>query len=398
MSIDINNYLSDNAKNMRRSAIRDLLSVANKPEIISFGGGFPNQDTFPVEDLKQIVNDLLTEEPHKVLQYGSTEGSVLLRQQLAKKYQADGLDVTEKNIVITTASQQAIDLIARILINPGDTILCGLPSYLGALQAFYSYQANPVGIPKDEHAEVVVKTLCALGKKPKFIYAIPDYQNPTGVTMTMEQRMEIVEVAKKYDLIILEDSPYKEIRFDGESLPTIYSMCPERVILLGTLSKTFAPGLRLGWVLASEQVIEKIIVAKQSADLCTPILNQELAGRYIASGKFDENLKKTIALYRGKRDLMLECLDKYMPEGVTWTKPDGGLFMLVTLPEGYDTRDLFDLAIKENVAFIIGEVFFCDGGGQNTLRLNFSYVSDEKMIEGVKRLARATKKLMGIEE
>lgn len=398
MSIDINNYLSDNAKNMRRSAIRDLLSVANKPEIISFGGGFPNQDTFPVEDLKQIMNDLLTEEPHKVLQYGSTEGSVLLRQQLAKKYQADGLDVTEKNIVITTASQQAIDLIARILINPGDTILCGLPSYLGALQAFYSYQANPVGIPKDEHAEVVVKTLCALGKKPKFIYAIPDYQNPTGVTMTMEQRLEIVEVAKKYDLIILEDSPYKEIRFDGESLPTIYSMCPERVILLGTLSKTFAPGLRLGWVLASEQVIEKIIVAKQSADLCTPILNQELAGRYIASGKFDENLKKTIALYRGKRDLMLECLDKYMPEGVTWTKPDGGLFMLVTLPEGYDTRDLFELAIKENVAFIIGEVFFCDGGGQNTLRLNFSYVSDEKMVEGVKRLARATKKLMGIEE
>ena len=397
MSIDINNYLSDNAKNMRRSAIRDLLSVANKPEIISFGGGFPNQDTFPVEDLKKIMMDLLTEEPHKVLQYGSTEGSVLLRQQLAKKYQADGLDVTEKNIVITTASQQAIDLIARILINPGDTILCGLPSYLGALQAFYSYQANPVGIPKDEHAEVVVKTLCSLGKKPKFIYAIPDYQNPTGVTMTMEQRQEIVEVAKKYDLIILEDSPYKEIRFDGESLPTIYSMCPERVILLGTLSKTFAPGLRLGWVLASEQVIEKIIVAKQSADLCTPILNQELAGRYIASGKFDENLKKTIALYRGKRDLMMECLEKYMPEGVTWTRPDGGLFMLVTLPEGLNSRDLFDLAIQENVAFIIGEVFFCDGGGQNTLRLNFSYVSDEKMVEGVKRLARATRKLMGLE-
>ena len=397
MSIDINNYLSDNAKNMRRSAIRDLLSVANKPEIISFGGGFPNQDTFPVEDLKEIMMDLLTEEPHKVLQYGSTEGSVLLRQQLAKKYQADGLDVTEKNIVITTASQQAIDLVSRILINPGDTILCGLPSYLGALQTFYSYQANPVGIPKDEHAEVVVKTLCALGKKPKFIYAIPDYQNPTGVTMTMEQRQEIVEVAKKYDLIILEDSPYKEIRFDGESLPTIYSMCPERVILLGTLSKTFAPGLRLGWVLASEQVIEKIIVAKQSADLCTPILNQELAGRYIASGKFDENLKKTIALYRGKRDLMMECLEKYMPEGVTWTRPDGGLFMLVTLPEGLNSRDLFDLAIQENVAFIIGEVFFCDGGGQNTLRLNFSYVSEEKMVEGVKRLARATRKLMGLE-
>lgn len=394
MSLDINNYLSVNAKNMRRSAIRDLLSVANKPEIISFGGGFPNADTFPVEDLKEIVNQLLAEEPHKVLQYGSTEGSVLLRKELAKRYQRDGMNVNENNILITTASQQAIDLVSRIFLDPGDTILCGLPSYLGALQAFYSYQANPVGIHKDEQAEVVVKTLCHLGKKPKFIYAIPDYQNPTGVTMSMEQRLELIEVARKYDLIILEDSPYKEIRFDGEVYPTLFSMDPERVILLGTLSKTFAPGLRLGWVLADEQIIERLIVAKQSSDLCTPILNQEIAGRYLASGKFEENLKNTIELYRTKRDLMLKCLDEYMPEGVTWTKPNGGLFMLVTLPEGLNSRDLFDIAIKENVAFIVGDVFFCDGGGQNTMRLNFSYVTDEMMVEGVKRLATAVKKLM----
>lgn len=380
---------------MRRSAIRDLLNLANRPEIISFGGGFPNADTFPVEDLKEIVNDLLTNEPHRVLQYGATEGSLLLRKELAKRYQKEGIDVNENNILITTASQQAIDLVSRILIDPGDTILCGLPSYLGALQAFYSYQAHPVGIHKDEQAEVVVKTLESLGKKPKFIYAIPDYQNPTGVTMSMEQRRELIEVARRYDLIILEDSPYKEIRFDGEVYPTLFSMDPERVILLGTLSKTFAPGLRLGWVLADEQIIDRLIVAKQSSDLCTPILNQEIAGKYLASGKFEKNLQNTIELYRHKRDLMLKSLEEYMPEGVTWTKPNGGLFMLVTLPEGMNSRELFDIAIKENVAFIVGDVFFCDGGGQNTMRLNFSYVTDEMMVEGVQRLARAVRKLIG---
>lgn len=394
MSLDINNFLSNNAKSMRRSAIRDLLSVANKPEIISFGGGFPNTLSFPVEEIKKITNDLLTEQPEKVLQYGSTEGSVSLRTELARRYQEEGLDVTIKNILITTASQQALDLLSRIFINPGDTVLCGLPSYLGALQAFYSYQGNPVGIQRDEEAEAVVKALTAAGKKPKFIYAIPDFQNPTGVTMNLEKRKEIIEVARKYDLLIIEDSPYKDIRFEGESYPTLYSMDPERVILLGTFSKIFVPGFRLGWILASEQVIEKTIVAKQSADLCTPILNQEIAARYLASGKFEANLDNIISMYRGKRDLMIKCLKKYMPEGVTWTHPEGGLFIFISLPEGMDSKELFKIAIKENVAFVIGEVFFCDGAGQNTMRLNFSYVTDPQMEEGVKRLATAIKKMM----
>lgn len=394
MSFDINAFLSNNAKSMRRSAIRDLLSVANKPEIISFGGGFPNTVSFPVEDIRKITNDLLTEQPEKVLQYGSTEGSVLLRTELAKRYQKQGLDVTIKNILITTASQQALDLLSRIFINPGDTVLCGLPSYLGALQAFYSYQGNPVGIQRDEEAEAVVKALTAAGKKPKFIYAIPDFQNPTGVTMNMEKRREIIDVARKYDLIIIEDSPYKDIRFEGESFPTLYSMDPERVILLGTFSKIFVPGFRLGWILANEQVIDRVIVAKQSADLCTPILNQEIAGRYLASGKFEPNLQKVIDLYRGKRDLMIKCLEKYMPEGVTWTHPEGGLFIFISLPEGMDSKELFKIAIQENVAFVIGEVFFCDGGGQNTMRLNFSYVSDPQMDEGIKRLGNAIRKMM----
>ncbi len=394
MSLNLNDFLSDNAKNMRRSAIRDLLNVANKPEIISFGGGFPNTLTFPVEDLKKIMMELMDEMPNKVLQYGSTEGSVALRTQIAKRYQKDGVNVGINNILITTASQQAIDLVSKIFINPGDTVLCGLPSYLGALQAFWSYQANPIGIKSDEEAEAVVSALIATGKKPKFIYAIPDFQNPSGVTMSFEKRQEIIDVARKYDLIILEDSPYKDIRFEGTSYPTMYSIAPERVILLGTFSKTFVPGFRLGWVLADEHIIERLIVAKQSSDLCTPIFCQEVAARYMEKGLFEENLQKTIKLYRHKRDLMHECLTKYMPKGVTWTRPEGGLFLFVTLPKDMDARELFDIAIKENVAFVIGEVFFCDGKGQNTLRLNFSYVSDDQMDEGVKRLGNAIKKLM----
>lgn len=395
MAINITDFLSDNAKNMRRSAIRDLLNVANKPEIISFGGGFPNPLTFPVEDLKTIMAELMNEMPAKVLQYGSTEGSVALRKQIAKRYrEKEGIDVSIENILITTASQQALDLLSKIFITPGDTVLCGLPSYLGALQAFWSYQADIIGIKHDEEAEAVVSALHALGKKPKFIYAIPDFQNPSGVTMTLEQRKEIIAVAQKYDILVLEDSPYKDIRFNGESMPTMYSLDPERVILLGTFSKTFVPGFRLGWVLANKQVIDKLVVAKQSSDLCTPIFNQEVAAKYMEKGLFEANLQKTIALYRKKRDLMDKSLGEFMPEGVTWTRPDGGLFLFVTLPEGLSSRELFDIAIKENVAFVIGEVFFCDGKGQNTLRLNFSYVSDEEMVEGVKRLGKSVRKLM----
>ncbi len=394
MALNITEYLSDNAKNMRRSAIRDLLNVANRPEIISFAGGFPNAATFPVDTLKELMNELLETKPTQVLQYSSTEGSVNLRKQIAKKYAAEGVNVPIENILITTASQQALDLISRIFLNPGDTVLCGLPTYLGALQAFYSYHGTPVGIRDDQEADIVIGALCAVGKKPKFIYAIPDFQNPTGITMSVARRQEIIDVARKYDLIIIEDSPYKELRFEGESQPTMYSMAPERTVLLGTFSKTFVPGFRLGWIIAPTEIIDRLIVAKQSADLCTPILNQELAALYMERGHYDVNLQKTIDLYRGKRDLMDKCLKENMPAGVTWTKPEGGLFLLISLPEGMSARELFDIAIQENVAFVTGDVFYCDGKGQNTLRLNFSYASDENMIEGVKRLGNAIKRMM----
>ena len=390
MGVEIVEILSKNAKNMRRSAIRDLLSVANSPEIISFAGGFPNPHTFPVEDLKEIMMEVLEKDSVSALQYGTTEGDNRLRKLLAERYRNMGLDITYENILITTSSQQAIDLTSKILLDPNDTLLCGLPSYLGALQAFWSYQGVPVGVANEEDTEDIIKKLISEGRKPKFIYAIPDFQNPSGETMDLKRRVALLNLASKYDILIIEDSPYREIRFEGEDQPLIHSLDKEgRVILLGTFSKTFVPGFRLGWVIAPIDFIEKLVVAKQSTDLCTPTFNQAVAARYLEKGLFDKNLKKTIALYKEKKDHMINCFNKYMPKGVTWTNPEGGLFLFVKLPEGYDTKELFYTALKENVAFVIGEAFHCDGSGQNTMRINFSFMDNDRIEEGVIRLSKA---------
>ncbi|HPS25208.1 MAG TPA: PLP-dependent aminotransferase family protein [Bacteroidales bacterium] len=380
---------------MRRSAIRDLLKMATRPEIISFGGGFPDITAFPVDELKEVVREVLDENAIQALQYGETLGLKQLREILAERYREQGMDVTYENFIITTSSQQAIDMITALFINPGDTIVCGLPSYLGALQAFYAHQANPVGVPRDEELRSVVGALAAAGKKPKFIYAIPDFQNPSGVTMDIAQRMNVIEVAKKFNLLIVEDSPYREIRFDGEPMPMIYSLDKEgRTMLLGTFSKTFVPGFRLGWIMAPKPIIDRLEIVKQSVDLCAPVFNQFIAAKFIKKGYFDKNIERIKVNYCAKRNSMIAAFEKYMPEGVTWTNPDGGLFLFVTLPQGYDATDLFKLAVKEDVAFVIGEAFHCDGSGKNTLRINFSYMNEERAQEGVRRLANAIRKLM----
>lgn len=392
--MDITPLLSKNALSMRRSQIRDLLSVATRPEIISFAGGFPSPESFPVEDLKRIMQEVLDKEGAAALQYGSTDGVKALREEISRLYKRDeNLDVPVENIMITTASQQALDLICRIFIDPGDVIVCGLPTYLAALQSVWSYRGQPYGLRHNNGLAEACNVLCATGKKPKFIYSIPDFQNPSGETMTLEERKYVVDVARKYDLLIVEDTPYKNIRFEGETLPSMYSMAPERVIMVGTFSKTFVPGFRLGWIVAQHDVIERIIVAKQSSDLCTPVFNQMVAAHYLASGAYDVNLKKTCALYKRKKNVMVSSFEEFMPKGVTWTNPDGGLFLFLRLPEQFDTRELFDLAIKENVAFVIGEAFHSDGSGKNTMRLNFSFASDEKIREGVRRLAAAIRRL-----
>ncbi len=395
---DLNEILSTNARGMKKSEIRELLKLTQDPEVISFAGGLPSPESFPVQELYDILCDIMKNEAQVALQYGATEGDTLLRTLLVERYKKMGLNISLKNVIITTASQQALDLIGKIFIDRGDKIIVGLPSYLGALGAFNSYGADMVGIPLDEHGmsvtklEEVLKDLQSENKKPKFIYIIPDFQNPSGITMPKKRRLEIIELAKKYDVLIIEDSPYRELRFEGEPVETMYHLDnSEQVVMLGTFSKIFAPGFRIGWVVGNEHILDKIVVAKQSTDLCTPPYTQRIAARYIEQGLLDSNIKKIIDLYREKRDAMLEAFEQYMPEGVTWTKPEGGLFLFLTVPEHIDTGELFLDAIKEKVAFVTGSSFYCNGKGKNTMRINFSYSAKDMNIEGVKRLAKVIK-------
>ena len=405
MITDLEQIYSISIKSMKKSAIRELLKLTQRPDIISFAGGLPAPETFPIEQLKSITAEILDTNGAAALQYGATEGVTELRQVLVDRYKKQGLNIELKNLVITTSSQQGLDLLAKIFINRGDKAIVGLPSYLGGLGAFNSYGADLIGITLDDHgmrADLLEQKLAELksqGTKPKFIYIIPDFQNPAGITMPESRRHEIIAIAKKYDILIVEDSPYREIRFNGHAQPTIFELDNSgQVILLGTFSKTFVPGFRIGWVIADERIVDKFVTAKQSTDLCTPILNQMIASKYIQKGYFDENLNKTIVMYKEKRNVMLKAFHDFMPEGVTWTEPEGGLFLFLKLPEHMDAEKLFNKALENNVAFVLGSVFHCDGSGKNTMRLNFSYMSIEKTIEGVKRLAKAIKEEMEIEQ
>jgi len=401
MISDLNEIFSDSAKGMKRSAIREILKLTQRPEIISFAGGLPSPESFPIEQLKEISVEVLENDGVKALQYGTTEGDNRLREILVERYQKEGLNLNCNNLIITTSSQQGLDLIPKIFINPGDKIICGLPSYLGGISAFSTYGAELIGILLDEKGmrddllEKELAKLKAKGEKPKFIYIIPDFQNPAGITMPESRRLRIIEIARKYDVLIVEDSPYRELRFDGQPQKTIYQLeGTGQVILLGTMSKIFVPGFRLGWVVANDHIIDKLVTAKQSTDLCTSAFLQKITAKYFEKGYFDKNLQFIISSYREKRDAMLAAFRKYMPEGVKWTEPEGGLFLFMTLPEYMDAEELFSIAIQENVAFVLGHVFHCDGSGKNTLRMNFSYMSKEMNEEGVKRLANAIKKLI----
>lgn len=393
---NLDNYFSDMSKRAKKSAIRELLKLTKEPGIISFAGGLPAPETFPVEELREVTEEVLKNEAAFSLQYGTTEGDDLLREQLVKRYREMGLDITKENLVITTASQQSLDFLGRVFINKGDKVIVEFPSYLGALQAFNAFGANPIGIPSDEHGmdpkllEAKLAELKANGEQVKFMYIIPDFQNPSGVTMPEFRRKEIIEIAHKYHVLIVEDSPYRELRFEGEAQPTIYQLDKEgTTITLGTFSKIFVPGFRIGWVIADPKIIDKFVTTKQSVDLCTPPFVQRIAARYMEKGLFSTKLGDIIKLYKHKKDLMMDCFEKYLPEGVKWTNPEGGLFLFVYLPEHMDAEKLFKIAIANKVAFVLGTVFYCDGSGKNTLRINFSYCSDEQIVEGVKRLGQA---------
>lgn len=401
MSEKFEMFFSHSSQNMKRSAIREILKLTQKPEMISFAGGLPSPDSFPIEDVKKIAIEVLDEEGAAALQYGTTEGDNKLRALLADRHNRQGLSITTENIVITTGSQQALDFMGKIFINPGDYVICGLPSYLGGLNAFSVYGAQLRGIPLDDNGmrpDELEKALIELKEQQetvKFIYIIPDFQNPAGVTVPHERRLEIIRIAERHNVLIVEDSPYREIRFNGTPQPLMYGLDKSGIVItLHTFSKTFAPGFRVAWVLAHPDIIDKIVIAKQAADLCSPVFLQKIAARYIEKGLLDKNLVNIINLYRERRDFMIKCLREFMPEGVSWTEPEGGLFLFVTLPVSIDAARLLERAIKKNVAFVCGSVFFCNNEGHNTMRINFSYSNARDTQEGVRRLAEAVREEM----
>lgn len=402
MITDLQDILSTNIKGMKRSAIRELLKYLGTPGLISFSGGFPSPLTFPTVELKEIMCEVMDTEAAFALQYGATEGDVLLRTLLVERYKSQGIDMSIDNMIITTASQQALDLIGKMFINRGDYVIMGLPSYLGGISAFNSYGAQMIGIPMDDEGEdpyimeAKLKELADQGKKPKFIYLIPDFQNPAGVTMSERRRKEIIELAHRYDVLIIEDSPYRELRYEGQTQKTMYELDGTgQVIILGTFSKIFCPGFRIGWVVGHPDVLDKIVVGKQATDLCTPPFTQRLAARYIEKGLLDPKIEQIRQMYSVKQKGMLDSLAKYMPEEVTWTHPEGGLFLMAKAPDYVDTNALLLDCIKEqNVAYVAGNSFFCDGGGHNTMRLNFSYETLEKNEEGCKRLGTFYKQVI----
>ena len=394
----IDRFLSGSAKGMKRSAIREILKLLQKPGMISFAGGLPSPDTFPVNDLEEITLEVLRRDGKSALQYGTTEGDSHLREMLAGRHRSQGLDIGPENIVITTGSQQALDLIARIFIDRNDYVLCGLPSYLGGINAFQVAGARLKGVPLDGQGmipgelEKSISVLRDLGRKVKFIYIIPDFQNPAGITVPEKRRLEIIEIAEKYDILIVEDSPYREIRFEGRHQRMMFSLDTYgRVITLCTFSKIFAPGFRVGWIIGQPLVLDRIVMAKQTADLCTSSFVQKILALYIEKGLLDRNLPSTIAMYRERRDHMLDCFRRYMPDGVRWTEPHGGLFLFVTMPTGLDSGSILKKAIENNVAFVDGATFFCDDSGHNTMRINFSFSNNEEIETGVRRLSDVIK-------
>lgn len=380
---------SEDVGSFFRSPVREIFKKVDLNSIYSFAGGYPSADTFPLAEIQMAMTEVIGKYKGKAFQYGATQGVMELREAVAARY-----GVPVERVQITSSSQQGIDVCTRVLVDPGDVVLTSSPSYLGALQSFCSYRADIRGVAHVEDIESyrqswedTILKAHEDGKKIKFLYMIPDFQNPSGESLTLEERKMLVELARKYDFLIVEDSPYRELRYRGEHIPTLYSLDPDRVIHLGSFSKIFAPGFRLGWALAHPEILDKVYVCKQSLDLCPPIFDQYVAAEFLGSGSLDVNLAKTIALYRTKRDIMLDLLETYMPEGVEWTRPEGGLFLFLTMPEGFDAVKFYDKALDAGVAYVAGEFFHPDRSGKNTMRLNFSFMDAEKMEAGVKLLS-----------
>ncbi len=390
---------------MGSSAIRELLKLTEQPEIISFAGGLPGPDVFPIEEVSRACERVLAEAGAQALQYGTTEGFQPLREMIARHSMRYGLEITQENVLITSGSQQALDLLGRIFINRGDHILVENPTYLGAIQAWNAVGAEFVPVAMDHDGMITDAMEDAMRTGPKFIYLLPNFQNPTGVTLSLERRRRLVEIADLHGVPIVEDDPYGQLRFEGEHLPTLVRLDNEKrangdpcyrgnVIYLSTFSKTLSPGLRLAWVVAPPEVIRKLVQAKQGADLHTATFNQMIAFEVARGGFLDRHVRIIREVYRERRNVMLEAMQDNFPAAVEWTRPQGGLFLWATLPEGMKSADVLQDAVEEKVAFVPGSPFFSRGGGENTMRLNFSNATPAKIREGMARLGRVLKRRM----
>ena len=383
---------------MKASEIRELLKLTAKPEIISFAGGLPAPELFPVKEIAQVSHDLVEKEGQKLLQYATTEGRPTLREKIAKRMtEKYGTPVDMNDILITTGSQQCLDFAGKLFLDPGDVVLCESPSYLGALNAFNAYQPVFKEVPTDGEGIIPeeLDKILATTPKCKFIYVIPDFQNPTGICWSLERRKKFIEVINKYDLPVFEDNPYGELRYRGESFPTLKSMDTKGLVsFLGTFSKIFCPGLRLGWIAGPHTIGDKLVMIKQSADLHTSNFDQGVADAYMDTYDLDAHVKEIVELYGHRRDLILKTMEEEFPEGVEFTRPDGGLFLWVTVPEGVSARKVFDKCIEQKVAAVIGDAFYPNDKTDRSLRVNYSCMPDDKIVEGVKRMARAIKECM----
>lgn len=382
---------------MQSSVIRELLKITMVPGMISFAGGLPAPDAFPVRDFQDACAWILSHEPEQALQYGATEGLPQLKDYLIDTMAKYEIPAVRGNVLFTNGSQQALDFIGRVFIDEGDTIITEEPTYLGAIQAWNPYGPRYVTVPLDDDGmrmDILEKRLQE-NPRVKFIYVLPNFHNPAGTTLPLERRRRLVELAAEHKLFIVEDDPYGELRFEGHDVTPLYAMHKENTIYLSTFSKTLAPGLRLGWIVAPERVMVPLLQAKQGADLHTSTLIQYLAYDICQRGLIRAHVKQIRTIYRERRDVMLRTMEEAFPPGVTWTHPQGGLFLWVRMPEKIDSQELLRIAIDEKVAFVPGNAFYPDGqGGRNCMRLNFSYSPPEIIEEGIQRLGRAIKRML----
>jgi 2-aminoadipate transaminase len=400
MTITWSTRFADRTSRMHASDIRELLKLTARPEVISLAGGLPAPELFPIDQYRRAFEWVLETNGSAALQYGPSEGYRPLRELLAARMTRLGIPAEAEHVLITNGSQQGLDLIGKILLNPGDAVCLENPSYMGAIQAFDSYQAEYVIVPMDDDGMRAEELDAILRRHPvKFIYALPNFQNPSGRTMSLERREILVETAQKHGVPIVEDDPYGELRFEGEQLPSIRSLWPEGVVYLGTFSKILAPGFRLGWMVAPHGLYDEMVFGKQPADLHTSTASQ-MATYEVCNeeGFLEGHIENIRDVYRRRRDVMLRALERHFPEGCTWTRAQGGLFVWAELPIAIDTRELLADALEENVAFVPGQSFHADRSGHNTMRLNFSNVTEERIEEGIARLGRAIKHRLARQE